>query len=980
MRKEVKKAVVVWPIAISVAILVSAKLAPIVSLQDRVLRKSIRSSRIDSNLPTNSLVGQSIQSAGRHAIDSLLGSSISQRGRTFSVPDSLAALPAPVVDSNAELAGFGGPTSMMLGWFGGLTPAQVPPSPLAPGVSASIDGGQAQRDILNRVVVSGPVAKALLGLSDITTRLSKPTAGDSTMRRWLPIAAVDSVANQDSNTISSALIPKSVETLARPAFRAVEENSRSRDGAGKTRMSVWPIAKQLRLDLSTLSEQADLARSVIEGAGLQFASAKSSSDRWADDATAFRLDNVPDLAKHDQSTPMQRAASAIIIGRWADQVDAKLSQLHGLTSLADRQAGELIQELSTLAEAGLQLGEALPARDQQIHWMRTAHALSRRASVWGSVWELSQREPQLRLASQSKDVNAIPSLVDEVRSSLPETGDVAGWNQFLLLDEIERIPYQSNADQRSLVAQRFLSRLNYQGLSAAHVRWLKRGPIAKLAAVMHPLTIKPVDYVTLLSDIERQESNSIDLASLKVTDAFQSLRFTDQMPLVRVAKAIDVNYRNANVRTAISSALLDRLVPTLQPKREPLSKMVLGNRLVGETQTQTELDLELVPSDDTWRFNLVARGNVRADGRTSQSGVTIHTTADTMFDARTPIEITSMGTVIGDTTVDVQGGSRLRGIDTRVDGWPLLGSLVQSIAKRRYLDIQPSATRVGQNEVRREILDQTQTRLSSQVDLGQTKIDQLILGPLGQLNLNPRVIDQRTTSSRLIARFRVAGDWQLAAHTPRPRAYSDSWMSVQMHQTALNNLLERLLPRGNAQSLQLLVDDTRTLFGGKPKPLPAEIPGEAEICFANTRPITLEIEDDRVWVTFRVVSLTQPGSPVLRRFIVRAAYRGVVDGLDARLIRDGHLRISGPGMSMRQRLPVRAVFNKVLAEDRALPLTLPALQDHPALADLVVTQLEMRDGWIAWAIGPEGTGMHRLEPIRIATQSSAKSSNVMQAN
>ncbi|MEM6366172.1 MAG: hypothetical protein AAF745_17205 [Planctomycetota bacterium] len=86
------------------------------------------------------------------------------------------------------------------------------------------------------------------------------------------------------------------------------------------------------------------------------------------------------------------------------------------------------------------------------------------------------------------------------------------------------------------------------------------------------------------------------------------------------------------------------------------------------------------------------------------------------------------------------------------------------------------------------------------------------------------------------------------------------------------------------------------------------------------------------------------------------------------------------GMSMRQRLPVRAVFNKVLAEDRALPLTLPALQDHPALADLVVTQLEMRDGWIAWAIGPEGTGMHRLEPIRIATQSSAKSSNVMQAN
>ncbi len=54
---------------------------------------------------------------------------------------------------------------------------------------------------------------------------------------------------------------------------------------------------------------------------------------------------------------------------------------------------------------------------------------------------------------------------------------------------------------------------------------------------------------------------------------------------------------------------------------------------------------------------------------------------------------------------------------------------------------------------------------------------------------------------------------------------------------------------------------------------------------------------------------------------------------------------------MRERLPVRAIFNKVLSPTRELPLTLPVLTEHAAVKDLVVTQLELRDGWIGLAIG-----------------------------
>jgi hypothetical protein len=57
-------------------------------------------------------------------------------------------------------------------------------------------------------------------------------------------------------------------------------------------------------------------------------------------------------------------------------------------------------------------------------------------------------------------------------------------------------------------------------------------------------------------------------------------------------------------------------------------------------------------------------------------------------------------------------------------------------------------------------------------------------------------------------------------------------------------------------------------------------------------------------------------------------------------------------MSMRQRVPIRAIFNKVFAENRPWQLTRPALREHPAADGIAISQLELRDGWIAIAISP----------------------------
>jgi len=55
--------------------------------------------------------------------------------------------------------------------------------------------------------------------------------------------------------------------------------------------------------------------------------------------------------------------------------------------------------------------------------------------------------------------------------------------------------------------------------------------------------------------------------------------------------------------------------------------------------------------------------------------------------------------------------------------------------------------------------------------------------------LRPEAVDMQTTEDRLIARYRLAGFEQAGAFTPRPQAPADSLLSIQVHESMLNNIV-----------------------------------------------------------------------------------------------------------------------------------------------------------------------------------------------
>ena len=205
----------------------------------------------------------------------------------------------------------------------------------------------------------------------------------------------------------------------------------------------------------------------------------------------------------------------------------------------------------------------------------------------------------------------------------------------------------------------------------------------------------------------------------------------------------------------------------------------------------------------------------------------------------------------------------------------------------------------------------------------------------------------------MLGRFRIAGDDQLAAFTPRPRDASDSLINLQIHQSAINNTLEQLLPSGATKPIDEVLREIAAAFGQENWQTPEDMPEDVEVRFASSRPVFIEIEDGKLTLTLRIVQLKRGRAVDLRNVIIKASYRPECEGLHAYFVRDGHLSISGPNMSMRKRLPARTIFSKVLSTNHTLPITTSGLADRPLLEGLHLTQLELERGWIALALAEE---------------------------
>jgi hypothetical protein len=208
----------------------------------------------------------------------------------------------------------------------------------------------------------------------------------------------------------------------------------------------------------------------------------------------------------------------------------------------------------------------------------------------------------------------------------------------------------------------------------------------------------------------------------------------------------------------------------------------------------------------------------------------------------------------------------------------------------------------------------------------------------------------QTTENRLVVRYRVAGANQISAYTPRPVAPGDSLISLQLHQSAFNNLISQAIDTTRDWTIQDLAAQIADVLQQTRPELPDDTPNDVVIRFMEHNPMTVEFEDNRMWLTLRIASLEQPGRILLKNFTIRTSFAPSIDGIQADVVRDGVISIDGHKIGVRDRLPLRAIFTKVFSGRTSMPMVSQELANDPRAKGLAVSQLEMRDGWFAIAV------------------------------
>ena len=614
-----------------------------------------------------------------------------------------------------------------------------------------------------------------------------------------------------------------------------------------------------------------------------------------------------------------------------------------------QRAQEILAELREIATRDAHAPPADPALQPQV--ARTRYALSRWIDVWGAAIELDRLPIAERVGQPS--TAELKARLDDFETLARRHPAGPGWRDFLKLGDLRRATAtNASGDELRQASRAVRDRLDSPRLSPAQREFARQGPLAALRDELQSCATEPVDVDDLLAHLEQFEYTGLGSDAQLVADDYRNLIWSQPKQAAALGRHLDTHYRNANVRVALSGELVNRVVPQPERINAPVRDTVVNVPVRGNSSTFTELTIKLVPDGQRLRMGLEAQGTVDANTVSSAGPATFRNRGQSTFLVRKLFVIGPRGLHVWPAIAEAENNyNYLVSLETDYDGVPLVGSLVRNIARGQYDEMRDQTRRHTEQKVAVKALHQLDNEVDARLAEAEKKMQQSQGALLDRLGLELVPISLSTTEERLTARARLAGPEQLGAHTPRPRAPSDSWFSLQLHQSALNNALEKLELEGRTFELPELFDWVAKKLGRPELAQQEDLPENVRVTFADRDAVRLTCVDDRIEVTFSLAELTHDGSR-WRNFQVRTHYAPEADGLSPRFSRVDTIHLDGQSVRGKIEFKLRAIFSKVLSKNRDLRLLAYSVTGDPRFKDLQMTQFDVEDGWIALAYSP----------------------------
>ena len=635
---------------------------------------------------------------------------------------------------------------------------------------------------------------------------------------------------------------------------------------------------------------------------------------------------------------------------WASEVIRQIQALGKAISGHSEQSAALLEQLAERESQARLLARNISNRPVAMQLARTAYALGRRIDVWQEVVQLSTR----RIAGDgSPDVSPqkLALCLADIDGLTAKSQQGQAWRDYLLIDALKEAAKRGAVEDVATrqLAQQVLARIAHTPLTSNQRKFVAEGPIAMLHDELRRWAAEPIGAAIVLRDVETFERTRLPSDAERLARDCQNLAVSSLAGRRQLAERVDLHYRNANIRIAVTEDLINSIIPERQLEYANVDDTVLGRPVWGESIMTTDLAVRMLPDASRVRMLLEVRGQITAATTAEAGPIQFQNDSETYYVARKPLEIDMTGVSVWPVEVGVENSTELRGISTPLDGVPLIGPVARGIAKTQSDQSKLAAS----EEVKQKIAAQARARVDAEAKqrLSEfvTRMNERLFDPLNALSLDPQLVAAETTQKRFTMRLRLAGEDQLGSHTPRPQAPADCLASMQIHESVLNNSVQRLQLNGRTFSLSELSQHVANRLS---RPTTWEVTPEhadVKITFAPKDAVVVRFQDGKIAVTLSIVQLSK-GPRKWKNFQVQAFYRPEVQGCSAQLAREGVVRLIGR-LNTGAQIALRGIFSRALSKNSALDLVPSQIVKEPKLSNAAITQFVIEDGWIGVSIG-----------------------------
>lgn len=650
---------------------------------------------------------------------------------------------------------------------------------------------------------------------------------------------------------------------------------------------------------------------------------------------------------------LQKLAEISVLTQWSLETQRELELLHATLGFDSVESVSRLAKLRELQTQGIRNAATLMDMQHQTALFKMLSGLKRRLAIWHAVQAIITNEKALTKEKVDPRV-IVAGALEGIDERLDGSAEAENWSTYLMLLTLKQyttVDANLDAAQRTEDSQRVLTRLHSNYLTPDQAELLLEEPFVSLEEGLRHWCAEPIDYTRLLMDIEQYESGRFSYQGVPVALSFQAIRWSADEPVAQLGAMLDQYYRGGNIRVRIAENFMNRLLPGPTNQTQKIDDTLGGAKITGTSQTTSELKVRLQADGLRWVIGVEAVGDIKTKTASQKGSATFENAATATFETDKQIFISPSGIQFGDTNAAVTSNTELLEFKTDYDS-SLLGGLARNMAKKQYRQKKDQAAEELENRVRSQATETLEDKVTTGVSTVEGQFNDRWLEPMRQLQLSPVATQLRTTKDQLVVDYRLAGVDQLAAYGYRPEIVGDSLVSIQVHESAMNNLLHKLALDGTSGKLRNVMSTVAEQLGFKDYEVPTEVSESVTVKLITRDAIRIRFYNGRVQLLLQFKELRN-NNIVWKNFAVLVEFFPQLDSINGNLKREGVLQIIGRGLRLGDRIALQTIFNKVIPSTRSMSLLGSSIAEHPNFEDTRIGTFQVQHGWLTYCVTPE---------------------------